>query len=86
MTEAFWRGDDLHKITAARVSGKRPEEVTKDRTAGCEGDELRLALRHRPIQANAERLGRLRRQALDKRGARAARCIRSLLPRLRALA
>ena len=29
MTEAFRRGDDLHKITAARVSGKRPEEVTK---------------------------------------------------------
>jgi DNA polymerase I len=29
MTEAFRRGDDLHTITAARVSGKRPEEVTK---------------------------------------------------------
>jgi DNA polymerase-1 len=30
MTEAFRRGDDLHKITAARVSGKRPDQVTKD--------------------------------------------------------
>jgi DNA polymerase I len=29
MTEAFRRGDDLHTITAARVSGKKPEEVTK---------------------------------------------------------
>jgi DNA polymerase I len=29
MTEAFRRGDDLHTITAARVSGKRPEDVTK---------------------------------------------------------
>ena len=29
MTEAFRRGDDLHKITAARVSGKRPQDVTK---------------------------------------------------------
>ena len=30
MTEAFRRGNDLHKITAARVSGKRPEDVTKE--------------------------------------------------------
>jgi DNA polymerase-1 len=29
MTEAFRRGEDLHRITAARVSGKRPEEVTE---------------------------------------------------------
>ena len=29
MTEAFRRGKDLHAITAARVSGKRPEQVTK---------------------------------------------------------
>jgi DNA polymerase-1 len=29
MTEAFRRGEDLHKITAARVSGKRPEDVTE---------------------------------------------------------
>jgi DNA polymerase-1 len=29
MTKAFRRGEDLHAITAARVSGKRPEEVTK---------------------------------------------------------
>jgi DNA polymerase I len=29
MTDAFRRGEDLHKITAARVSGKRPEDVTK---------------------------------------------------------
>ena len=29
MTEAFCSGKDLHAITAARVSGKRPEEVTK---------------------------------------------------------
>jgi DNA polymerase-1 len=29
MTEAFRCGEDLHKITAARVSGKRPEDVTK---------------------------------------------------------
>ena len=30
MTEALRRGDDLHTITAARVSGKRPDQVTKD--------------------------------------------------------
>ena len=30
MTEALRSGKDLHAITAARVSGKRPEEVTKD--------------------------------------------------------
>ena len=30
MTEAFERGDDLHRITAARMSGKDPADVTDE--------------------------------------------------------
>jgi DNA polymerase-1 len=30
MTEAFLRGDDLHVLTAARVTGKSPADVTKE--------------------------------------------------------
>ena len=30
MRNAFERGDDLHRLTAATVTGKQPEEVTPD--------------------------------------------------------
>ena len=34
MTEAFEQGLDLHKITAARMTGKTPEEVTDEERRG----------------------------------------------------
>jgi DNA polymerase-1 len=37
MTEAFRRGDDLHTITAARVSGKRPEDITRAERQAAKG-------------------------------------------------
>ena len=30
MRNAFERGDDLHRLTAAMVTGKKPEEVTAE--------------------------------------------------------
>ena len=30
MTQAFERGDDMHRITAGKMSGKAPEDVTDD--------------------------------------------------------
>ena len=66
MTEAFRRGDDLHTITAARVSGKRPEEVTKAERQAAKATNFGSLYGIGAVQADAERLGRLRRQALDR--------------------
>src|SRR3546814_15143458 len=30
MIEAYQRGDDLHRLMAAQITGKRPEDVTPD--------------------------------------------------------
>ena len=47
MTRAFEEGQDLHNITAARMLGTTPDQVSKEERRGRKSRKLRRDLRHR---------------------------------------
>ena len=54
LREAFARGEDIHRATAAQVLGKHPAELTSDGAKPRQGGQLRDHLRHqrvRPVRA-----------------------------------
>ena len=57
MRNAFERGDDLHRLTAAMVTGKQPEEITPDERSCGEAGELRSGIRNGPERAGEKCVG-----------------------------
>ena len=86
MTEAFERGDDLHRITAARMSGKDPADVTDEERSAAKRVNFGAIYGMGASRSGEERVGRLRHRAVAEGGNALAGGLRRSLPDLRPLA
>jgi DNA polymerase I len=86
MTEAFRRGDDLRTITAARVIGKRPEEVTKAERQAAKAKNFGSIYGIGPCKLTLSAWAGYAVRLSMAEAVRGVAGVRSLLPRFRALA